>query len=186
MLPCFSGYLLYLNFSWRAPHVFETHHYFSFLKFSNSPKPLVYLEIVNSINVLLFRTVFLMWCSSKGKTALVQESQLSPLCPLGVRTWQLARIEIPTDSNEALLCLTPRGWFPPHWLSVRWCRALGKDRYRTKACLGVSASDTVVPVAELSTWETLKWVESGVQAFLGDDLKFCSVWSISVRMPKGL
>lgn len=37
-------------------------------------------------------------------------------------------------------------------------RALGTDRYMTKSCLGTLASDTAVPVAELSVWKTLEWV----------------------------
>ena len=37
-------------------------------------------------------------------------------------------------------------------------RALGRNRYMTKSCLGSLASDTTVPVAELSVWKTLEWV----------------------------
>lgn len=78
ILPCWGlfHWIYLLNSSWTALHVFETHYYFSYLKFSNFPEPLVYLEIVYSVNILLLRTVF--WCyfiQSLGKTTWVQKPQ---------------------------------------------------------------------------------------------------------------
>lgn len=65
-------------------------------------------------------------------------------------------------------------------------RALGKDRYMRKSCLGIFASDTVVPVAELPIWKLSGgWREDRCAVFV-DGVKFCLVRSTRARKPEGL
>lgn len=94
---------------------------------------LFYLEMVFSINVLLFRTVLLMLFYSKEKNCLSTKTPSSLYdIPRGEELEGLARIEIPANPNEALVY--PLGFFPSP-ADCRWGWALGKDRLRMKSCL---------------------------------------------------